>query len=204
LTIAFSSGLKGCVTASSPDSLAFTTSNIPKIRECFNLDEVFAANNASSHSISTSILNSSFRNYTFDYAVSGLEQGGYNVNTNYSQIWYYQNNQTQGAKFKAGKGATQQLTVYSDRDCHAGLGSAPRTLEPWLGWTCQSDPQGQCDTVPISIKSFQVTDASTVNAGYPKCWDKAVMGSASSVKIVGSSSYWGAVLLVVLCVIAVW
>jgi hypothetical protein len=42
-----------------------------------------------------------------------------------------------------------------------------------------------------------------VNRGYPKCWDKAVMGSASSIKILGSS-YWGAVLLVVLCVVAVW
>jgi hypothetical protein len=204
LTIAFSDGLNGCVTANSSSSLAFTTPDIPMIRECFNLDELFARNNATSHTIEEPLRYTSFQNYTFSYAVSGLQQG-YNPNTNYSQLWYHQNNQTsQGSseKFKSGKGATLQLTVYSDRDCHAGLGSLPRTLEPWIGWTCQSEPQGQCDTVPISIKSFQIVDAAPVNAGYPKCWNKAILGSASSVKI-GGSGHW-AVLLVVLCIVGVW
>jgi hypothetical protein len=71
-------------------------------------------------------------------------------------------------KFKSGMGARLQLTVYSDRDCHAGLGAEPRTLEPWIGWTCQSGPRGQCDIIPISIKSFQIVDAAPVNAGYSK------------------------------------
>jgi hypothetical protein len=140
-------------------------------RECFNLDELFARNNASSHTIEEPIPNNSFQNYTFSYAVSGLKEQGYNPNTNYPQLWYYQNNQTEGEKFKSGKGATLQLTVYSDRNCHAGLGSEPRTLEPWIGWTCQSELKGQCDTVPISIKSFQIADAVQVNAGTVGCCD---------------------------------
>jgi hypothetical protein len=171
-------------------------------RECFNLDELFAATNTSSHTIEEPIPNNSFQNYTFSYTVSGLEQG-YNPQTNYSQLWYYQNNQTnQGEKFKSGMGATLQLTVYSDRNCHAGLGSEPRTLEPWVGWTCQSDVNGQCDIIPISIKSFQIADAAAVNAGYPKCWIKAVLGSASSVKMGGCYHWVG--LLAVLCVVAIW
>lgn len=98
----------------------------------------------------------------------------------------------------AGQDAARQLSVYSGRDCHSINGSELQTLEPWIGWTCQSEAGGQCDTVPISIKSFLVADASSINNGYPKCWDDAVMGGTSRARV---ASLWMVGVVVVAAVV---
>ncbi|THX55500.1 hypothetical protein D6D06_04855 [Aureobasidium pullulans] len=101
-------------------------------------------------------------------------------------------------KIGAGQDAARQLSVYSGRDCHSINGSELQTLEPWIGWTCQSEAGGQCDTVPISIKSFLIADASLINNGYPKCWDDAVMGGTSRARV---ASLWMVGVVVVAAVV---
>lgn len=80
----------------------------------------------------------------------------------------------------AGRNAARQLTIFSDQNCKQGLGSEPRTLEPWIGYTCQSDEGGQCDTAPTSVKSFMLADAGHVNKGFPQCWEFAYPGKAAT------------------------
>ncbi|THW90557.1 hypothetical protein D6D15_04483 [Aureobasidium pullulans] len=154
---------------------------IPYYSVCFNLDELFTENNNTGIVQQSEILQS--RPTNFSWSASGNEN--YNLLANYSQVWYQQTNIT--GKIGAGQDAARQLSVYSGRDCHSINGSELRTLEPWIGWTCQSEAGGQCDTVPISIKSFLIADASSINNGYPKCWDDAVMGGASRARV---ASLW--------------
>lgn len=160
--------------------MTFSTYMDPYYSVCFNLDELFAQNNYSGViQQSSSSLQSQPTN--FSWAAFGNEN--YNARANYSQLWYQQENVT--GKIGAGRDAARQLSVYSGRDCHSINGSEPRSTEPWFGWTCQSEAGGQCDQVPISIKSFLIADASSINRGHPKCWDAALMGQASTASIPG-------------------
>lgn len=150
---------------------------VPYTSICFNLDELFTEGNHSGVIQQSLALQSQPTNFTW----SSLGNENYDAQANYSQLWYQQENIS--GKIGAGQDAARQLSVYSGRDCHSINGSEPRTLEPWIGWTCQSEVGGQCDRVPISIKSFLIADASSINKGYPKCWDAALMGQASTAKM---------------------
>ncbi|KAG2170876.1 hypothetical protein VTO58DRAFT_103460 [Aureobasidium pullulans] len=193
LTVTFSeNGSGSCADTSTGQGITFSTAMIPYYSVCFNLDELITENNNTGIVQQSEILQN--RPTNFSWSASGNEN--YNLLAKYSQVWYQQTNIT--GKIGAGQDAARQLSVYSGRDCHSINGSELRTLEPWIGWTCQSEAGGQCDTVPISIKSFLIADASLINNGYPKCWDDAVMGGASRARF---ASVWTVGVVVVAAVL---
>ncbi|KAG9524356.1 hypothetical protein KCV07_g1882, partial [Aureobasidium melanogenum] len=178
LTVTFSDHESGtCANTTQGQGITFSTYMVPYTSVCFNLDDLFAENNHSGVIQQGLALQSQPTNFSW----SAFGNENYDSQANYSQLWYQQENVT--GKIGAGQDAARQLSVYSGRNCHSINGSEPRTLEPWFGWTCQSEVGGQCDQVPISIQSFLIADASSINSGYPKCWDAALMGETSKATV---------------------
>lgn len=132
--------------------------------------------------------------YKADWVVHN--KNAYDPQTNYSTVWYQQTTNITD-KVGAGQDAARQFNVYSGRDCKQGQTPDQTTLEPWIGYSCQSESGGQCNTASISIKSFRLDDARRMNKENPKCWDFAYMGSAARTTGAGDGAIVAGVLVAV-------
>lgn len=58
-----------------------------------------------------------------------------------------------------GTDASRYFSVYNGENCRA-LGDP---VQPWVGWTCNSSAEGECNALPCSVASLKVDDASALN-----------------------------------------
>ncbi|KAG9664404.1 hypothetical protein KCU95_g828, partial [Aureobasidium melanogenum] len=166
LTFSFSpASLDTCASNGSAKAITFTTSSVPPTYQCFNIEDLFASSNTSSTYGSRTTQQSSITSYE-EISWRIFNADAYSTQTNYSRIWYQQQNVTSPAQ---GEDAARIFEVFSGRDCHQ-TGSSNETVYPIWGWTCQSSASGECYETPYNIMSFQIGSAAAVNSAVKKCW----------------------------------
>ena len=140
--------------------ITFSTGGIAQERmmaQCFNMDEVFTANTTESRNLTSSYYNSpalSGINPQVIFSWSTSNKSKFNPNTNYSRVWYQQNNDgnTQSTIGEVGDGGMQSLRVFTDRDCR-------ETSQPTSDsdiFNCLTEVSGICNTASYIVKSFYI------------------------------------------------
>lgn len=122
---------------------------------------------------------------------TALNSAAFDVQGNYSRIWYQQTNASMYGSTAPGEMAARQLTVYPERDCVQGKGNPPRELgmAPYYSWNCQSEEAGSCYSMPEEIRSFYIRSAATFQDTWgDSCWEMEARGSAAGPQI---ASIWG-------------
>ncbi|KAH0337331.1 hypothetical protein KCU81_g8148, partial [Aureobasidium melanogenum] len=158
LTVSFSPAtLDNCASNGSTEAIIFTTSSIPLSYQCFNIEDLFGSSNASP-SWGSRTTESASRTYTSEEISRRVfNANSYSAQTNYSRIWYQQQN------FTSPKQGEDAARIF---ECLAAE------------TTCQSSGNGECYEAPYNIGSFQIGSAAAVNSGAKKCW-VASTGSAA-------------------------
>lgn len=117
---------------------------------------------------------------------TALNSAAFDMQANYSRIWYQQTNESMYGTTAPGEMAARQLTIYPERDCRQGKGNPPRELgmAPYYSWNCQSEASGSCYSLPEQIKSFYIRSAATFQETYgDECWDMEARGAAAGLRI---------------------
>ncbi|KAG9603284.1 hypothetical protein KCU77_g1204, partial [Aureobasidium melanogenum] len=165
LTFSFSSAtLDKCASNGSAEAITFTTSSVSPSYQCFNIEDLFASSNTSSSYGARTSQQSSISYEEISWRI--FNANAYSPRTNYSRIWYQQQNVTSPTQ---GEDAERIFEVFDSRDCYQ-TGPTNETVYPILGWTCQSSANGECYEAPYNIRSFQIGSAWSVNSGAKKCW----------------------------------
>lgn len=125
------------------------------------------------------------------YTLSGEQ--AFDSQANYSHVWYQQRNES--GTTKAGKTATLGLIVFPGQDCQE-IGSP---IETCYGWSCQSEINGQCNTLPYSARSFSVQPG--WNHHKKHCFDFAKEGKAATGAVGAKFIVWLAVVAVVVVIL---
>ncbi|KAK6004695.1 hypothetical protein QM012_008557 [Aureobasidium pullulans] len=167
LTFSFSPAtLDNCASNGSAEAITFTTSSVPLLYQCFNIEDLFASSNTSS-SYGARTTQSTSGTYTYEQISWRIfNADAYSTQTNYSGIWYFQQNFTWPAQ---GEDAERIFEVFDAKDCHQ-TGPTNDSIYPILGWTCQSSAKGDCYEAPYNIRSFQIGSAAGINSKIKKCW----------------------------------
>lgn len=115
----------------------------------------------------------------FHWSISNAQS--FDANANYSRVLYRQHlaNATQD-KYKVGHTASRQVTLYSGLDCSDIDEVTKNRTQPWFGFSCWSEDQGSCGTLPYSIVSFAVGGIPEQIADKDNCWVFAKSGEQSS------------------------
>lgn len=138
--------------------ISFNTASVPADEECFNLAELFTGNSTfgfRNQTPSSSISQDPVRLY---WTIDNID--AYDPQANYSTILYQQPVLNDNNGEGEGTDASRYFSVYNGEDCRA-LGDP---VQPWVGWTCSSSDEGQCNTLPYSVASFKIDDAAALNS----------------------------------------
>ncbi|CZT24344.1 uncharacterized protein RCC_10067 [Ramularia collo-cygni] len=156
LTITFSNdNLDDCVNKDSAEGITFTSSSVPRAFVCFNLDELFASNTSLTNG-SVSQGSNIYSGTDLDWVLLNLDS--YNIQNNYSRVWYQQINGT--GDVDEGLNAPVQFNIYNGRNClQQNRDGIPLSMQPWFAWNCQSAEGGECFRAPYSIRSFAILAA---------------------------------------------
>jgi hypothetical protein len=168
----------------------FTVKHIPLPRGvyeggCYNLADLFASNYSNVSIPGLSNATSSITRDSNRLNVTALNRAAFNVNANYSRIWYQQTNETMYGTTAPGEIAARLLNVYPDRDCKQGKGYPPEDigLAPYYSWNCQSEAEGECYSTPEEIQSFGISSAALYGETYGgHCFAMEARGSAAELK----------------------
>lgn len=117
--------------------------------------------------------------------VTALNRATFDVNANYSRIWYQQTNESMYGTTAPGEIAARQLYVYSERSCEQGKGNplVDIGVVPYYGWNCQSEADGECYSTPQEIQSFSISSAALFEETHGgDCWAMEARGSATDLK----------------------
>ncbi|KFY84697.1 hypothetical protein V500_09098 [Pseudogymnoascus sp. VKM F-4518 (FW-2643)] len=177
ITVAFfpNSEEETCKQDSIANAASLTTSTIPTGFVCFNLTDLFTQTSDNGSQGVWKIPDDT-SSQGVDYLLSN--RGSYNANTNYTNVWYQQLNQTD---IKPGEDGTWVLYTYAFADCLQNGGDAfdPKDF-PWFETSCQTKDGGECQQLPQPVKSFAIGPAASYNAGHGKCEVWAKLGGAST------------------------
>ena len=156
-------------------TVTFTTASIPLVSHCFDVEELFGGN-----------ATQGFVNQTRNIAPPGTGEAGihwqlnnidtYDSQANYSTLLYRQYVKDSGNdNQKPGMFADRGVTLYAAKGCSDLDPSADRILD-WYGLNCWSEIEGDCNTLPWSIGSFNMHAPSDNEQG--TCWVFAKNGDA--------------------------
>ena len=156
------------------NAASLTTDTIPTAFTCFNLTDLFTQP-SDNGSQGVWRVPDSRPSPKVDYLLSN--RGSYNADTNYTNVWYQQVNQT----VKPGADGTWVLYTYAFANCIQNGGDAFELKEfPWFETSCQTKDRGECQQVPKPVKSFAIGPAAPYNARHGQCEVWATMGDAST------------------------
>lgn len=176
------------------NAASLTTSTIPTDFVCFNLTDLFTQSSDNGSQGLWKIPDDT-TSQGVDYLLSN--RGSYNANTNYTNVWYQQVNQT--GDIKSESDGTWVFYTYAFEDCIQNGGDAFELNDyPWFETSCQTEEGGECQQLPQPVKSFAFGPAAGYNANHGKCEVWAKMGGASTLNRRSS------VLLVVAATMAVF
>ncbi|KFY80563.1 hypothetical protein V499_00594 [Pseudogymnoascus sp. VKM F-103] len=165
------------------NAISLTTSSIPTGYVCFNLTDVFTQPSDNGSQDVSKILDDA-PTQGVDYLLSN--RASYNANTNYTNIWYQQVNQT--GDIKPDADGTWVLYIYAFEDCIQNRDDAfaPKDF-PWFETSCQTKEGGECQQLPQPVKSLAIGPAAKYNAGHGKCEVWAKFGGTGTLNRRGSA-----------------
>ncbi|CAE7195958.1 hypothetical protein P3342_009994 [Pyrenophora teres f. teres] len=193
----FQNSPDSCDYSATTRALTFTTSSIPLLSHCFDVDALFGGN-----------ATQGFVNQTRNIAPPSTGEAGiywqlenldtYDSQANYSSVLYRQHitspiNDDQ----KPGKFAQRGVTLYAGKGCSDLDPSADRILD-WYGFNCWSEDKGDCGTTPWNIGSFNMHAPGDDAEG--TCWVFAKNGNGAR-RFSSSQAMMGAVIAASL---AIW
>ncbi|OBT63562.1 hypothetical protein VE03_07043 [Pseudogymnoascus sp. 23342-1-I1] len=158
------------------NAASLTTDTIPTGFVCFNLTDLFTQP-SDNGSQGVWKIPDDMTSQGVDYLLSN--RGSYSADTNYTNVWYQQVNQTGDIKNEAA--GTWVLYTYAFADCVQNGGDAYNPEDfPWFETSCQTKDGGECQQLPQPVKSFAIGPAAAYNAGHGKCEVWAKLGGASA------------------------
>ncbi|KFZ13716.1 hypothetical protein V501_03558 [Pseudogymnoascus sp. VKM F-4519 (FW-2642)] len=156
------------------NAVSLTTSSIPTGYVCFNLTDLFTQPSDTGSQIVWKIPDDA-PTQGVDYLLSN--RASYNTDTNYTNVWYQQVNQT--GDIKPDADGTWVLYLYAFADCIQNGGDAFDLNDfPWFETSCQTKDGGECQQLPQPVKSFAIGPAAKYNAGHGQCEVWAKFGGA--------------------------
>ncbi|KFY07508.1 hypothetical protein V492_07080 [Pseudogymnoascus sp. VKM F-4246] len=158
-------------------AVSLTTDSIPSGFVCFNLTDLFTQPSDNGYQEFLKDAQFTTPNEGVNYTLSN--RGSYVANTNYTNVWYQQVNQT--GDIKEGADGTWVFYTYAFADCIQNGGDAFELKDyPWFETSCQTKDGGKCQQLPQSVKSFAIGPGDTYNAIHGQCEAWATMGGASA------------------------
>jgi hypothetical protein len=161
--------------------LTFTTSSIPVISHCFDFSDLFGGN------ASQGFVNQTWNLGPNVWGEAGIHWQLGNVETfdlkgNYSSVLYRQHITNPARDDQnPGKYADRRVTMYGGKDCSQIDPSSDKTLLPWYGFSCWSEDNGSCGTLPYNIASFSIQPGPDDKDRHGTCWVFAKEGAAARV-----------------------
>lgn len=163
-------------------ALAFTTSSIPVIQHCFNFEDLMSGNASQGFVNQTGNLGAGSWN-DGDKGIYWTLQNhdSYDPSRNYSSVLYRQHITNPGDKQHPGEYSRVRVNLYGGENCTQKDPNSNTTLFPWYGFSCWSEDQGSCGTMPFRVASFYVFPAPRQEDQQGKCWVFAEEGAGTSV-----------------------
>lgn len=172
---------QSCNYLNSSGALTFTTASVPVLSHCFNFVELFGGN-------ATQGFVNQTRNLPGVWGEHGIHWNLENVDTfdprgNYSGVLYRQHVTNAGnGELAPGKYAHRRVTIYGGENCTEKDPSNHEGLLDWYGFSCFSETEGSCGTLPYSIASFSVQAGPAVASEEDgTCWVFAKEGAAGRI-----------------------
>jgi hypothetical protein len=155
--------------------LTFTTSSVPIISHCFDLEELFGGNATQGFVNQTGNIRPPYTGEAgIHWQLENVDT--YDPQTNFSSILYRQHvTDPAPDKLKPGNQADRAVNVYPSKTC-TELGPGDELLS-WYGFSCWSENEGSCGTTPYRIGSFAIVNLEKTSDN-GKCWVFAELGAA--------------------------
>ncbi|ORY16600.1 hypothetical protein BCR34DRAFT_556887 [Clohesyomyces aquaticus] len=177
------SAADSCAYSNSSAALTFTTESIPIISRCFDFADLFSGN-----------ATQGFVNQTGNLAPGTIGEAGirwqlenvdkFDTQANYSRVLYRQHiTNPANDDDKPRHYADRRVTVYGGKGCTEKDPSSNETLLPWYGFSCWSEDEGTCGTLPYSIASFSVQPGPDDKNKDGTCWVFAERGAAAHLSL---------------------
>jgi hypothetical protein len=155
--------------------------SIPVISHCFDFSNLFGGN------ASQGFVNQTWNLGSNVWGEAGIYWQLGNVETfdwkgNYSSVLYRQHITNPASDDQnPGKYADRRVTIYGGKDCSQIDPSSDKTLLPWYGFSCWSEDDGSCGTLPYNIASFSIQPGPDDKDQHGTCWVFAQEGAAARV-----------------------
>lgn len=144
--------------------------------QCFNFARLFGGNTTQGFEDHTSGGTGEVGLY---WSLSNTKS--FDAKANYSRVLYRQHiTDAQQDKYKPGHTASRQVTLYSGKDCSDLDEIKKNDTQPWFGFSCWSEDQGSCGTLPYGVVSFAVKGIPEKDADKDKCMVFAKSGQQSA------------------------
>ena len=133
-----------CSFRNSSRAISFTTSSIPVIADCFDVDDLFGGNTTQGFVNQTENLGAGQGATGIYWALQNAES--YNPQANYSSILYRLYSEVSGGdeKLQPGQYADRVVNVYPSKGCRDKdpSNNPPTAVLPWYGFSCWSEEGG--------------------------------------------------------------
>ncbi|KAH6669687.1 hypothetical protein F5X68DRAFT_142274 [Plectosphaerella plurivora] len=181
--------------------VTLTTRTVPRHAVCIDIEELFTSDSR------TGFLNDTASDrITYGDSVDesklpppGIEwyipngSGQFDASKNWTNIWFEQRNQTNDGKSEEGKDGRWIVTTFANNECIM----TNVTETPWYQTSCQTSEDGQCESLPYSIKSIAMRPFDARNGDFRDgCQEWAKVGAAAnlvphvSAALVGVAAYF--------------
>jgi hypothetical protein len=170
-----------CGYSNSNRALTFTTSSIPFVRHCFDFADLFAGNATQGFVNQTRFLASGIHQEVgIHWQLENVER--FRSQGNYSSVLYHQHIQLPSSDDQEpGHYADRHVTLYGGKSCSATNPADNETRLDWYGFSCWSQDEGSCGTVPYSVASFNLAPGTDDDDDQGTCWEFAQLGASARI-----------------------
>ncbi|KAM0270909.1 hypothetical protein ACHAQH_009246 [Verticillium albo-atrum] len=162
--------------------ITLTTETVPRSLTCIDVEKIFVGgqrvgflNDSTSHMVSYGdhVDVDKLPPPGIDWYISS-DSSEYDSSKNWTNIWFEQRNQTSDGESEEGEDGRWVVTTWANNKCERLNVSE----DPWLETSCQTSEDGQCESVPYSIKGIGIRPY--LNHDFDDCQIWAETGEATS------------------------
>lgn len=181
-------------------AFVLTFSDIPRTETCFNVSSIFGNNSRTGFQNDTIGWRASDEENDEKEALSrgvdvedltpkGIhwyrpnnDEPDFSSDGNFTKVWFRQVNETGGEdEIGAGKDGRWVLHTYAFEDCQQTVpgNDIDDDSDAWFKSSCQTEDEGQCETLERSIKSFRIRPYIQEDFGNCHTWAFKAAGSGT-------------------------